>query len=144
MTVRVQRILLALLALSAAFVAFWAVTVPRSFYDSFPALGRHWVDVDGPYNEHLVRDVGGLYLALFVLSVGALWLATPQIVRLTGASWLVFNIAHFLYHAAHLGPLDNLDAALEMLALGLSLLAAAALLLPQRRSATMRLPESKR
>ena len=34
------------------------------FYDDFPGLGRSWVAADGPYNEHLVRDVGALNLAL--------------------------------------------------------------------------------
>ena len=44
---------------------------PQSFYDDFPGLGRAWVSVDGPYNEHLVRDVGALNLALLVLFVVA-------------------------------------------------------------------------
>ena len=42
---------------------------PRSFYDDFPGAGRTWVAVDGPYNEHLVRDVGGLNLALAFVAV---------------------------------------------------------------------------
>jgi len=132
MTVRTQRVLLLLLAASAAFVGFWAVIAPRSFYDSFPSLGRHWVDVDGPYNQHLVRDVGGLYLALLVLSVGALVGAEQRVVRIAGAAWLAFSVPHFVYHAAHLGPLSTADATLELIALALTLLAAAALLLPQR------------
>ena len=37
---------------------------PAAFYDDFPGLGRMWVAPDGPYNQHLVRDVGELNLAL--------------------------------------------------------------------------------
>ena len=45
---------------------------PKSFYEDFPGAGRVWVAVDGPYNEHLVRDVGSLNLALaFVAVAGA-------------------------------------------------------------------------
>jgi hypothetical protein len=57
------------LALSAAFVGAWALAAPRSFYDSFPDLGRHWVVITGPYSEHFVRDVGGLYLSLLTISL---------------------------------------------------------------------------
>jgi hypothetical protein len=146
---RVQRVLLVLLAASAAFVGFWAVAAPRSFYDTFPAFGRHWVDVDGPYNEHLVRDVGGLYLALLVVSIGALWIAESRVVQFAGGAWLIFSVPHFIYHAANLGPLSDVDAVLEMLSLGLTLIGAAALLLPvswrsSPGSDTMRLPRSKR
>lgn len=50
-------------------VGVWATLFPRSFYDSFPGFHRIWVGVDGPYNEHLARDVGSLYLALTVTGV---------------------------------------------------------------------------
>ena len=60
-----RGILWALNALGA-FVGAWALAAPRSFYDGFPMPGLlgAWVASDGPYNEHLVRDVGSLYLAL--------------------------------------------------------------------------------
>ena len=53
-----RRVGLGLLAVSAAIVGFWAEFAPKSFYDDFPGGGHHWVRVDGPYNQHLVRDVG--------------------------------------------------------------------------------------
>lgn len=56
------------LGLSAVVVGAWAAAAPRSFFSSFPLPGHHWVAPLGPYNEHLTRDVGGLYLALFVVS----------------------------------------------------------------------------
>ena len=48
-------------AASAAGVGLLAAFAPRSFYDDFPYVG-HWVDRLPPYNEHLVTDVGALYL----------------------------------------------------------------------------------
>lgn len=58
---------LLLLAASALTVGLWTLLVPRSFYDDCPLPGRNWVSALGPYNEHLVRDVGALNLALGVL-----------------------------------------------------------------------------
>ncbi len=61
---RYTTVLLAVIAIGYAGVGAWAALAPRSFYDDFPGGGRHWVAVDGPFNEHLVRDVGTLNLAL--------------------------------------------------------------------------------
>ena len=52
--------------------ALQASAFPRSFYDDFP-LGRGWIAASGgAYNEHLVRDVGALFLAL---AIASLWTA---------------------------------------------------------------------
>ena len=40
----------------------YALFAPVSFYEDFP-LGRGWVELLPAYSEHLVRDVGGLFLA---------------------------------------------------------------------------------
>nr|AGS49532.1 hypothetical protein [uncultured bacterium esnapd8] len=53
----------------------WAAVLPVSFYNDFRLPGRRWVSALGPYSEHLIRDVGGLYLALLVLSIYALVIA---------------------------------------------------------------------
>src|SRR5438552_3858143 len=66
------RVLLVIVAAGNGIVGLWASLAPHSFYDDFPGGGRHWVAVDGPFNEHLVRDVGTLNLALTVLAVAAL------------------------------------------------------------------------
>jgi hypothetical protein len=58
--IRSKQIVAAVLALIGGYVGLWAAAWPRRFYDSFPGLGRHWVLALGPYNEHLIRDVGGL------------------------------------------------------------------------------------
>ena len=60
-----------LLALSALQLGLWARRRAESFYDDFPGFGRQWVSVDGPYNEHLVRDFGSSHLALAVVLLAA-------------------------------------------------------------------------
>jgi len=127
MTHRMQQVLLVVLALSAAWVGFWATFAARSFYDSFPGAGHHWVSMDGPFNAHLVRDVGGLYLSLFVITTCALW--HTSLARIAGGAWLGFSIPHLIYHATHLDMFSTADKIGNMLALGGTVLFAALLLL---------------
>jgi hypothetical protein len=74
---------------------------PRSFYDDFP-LGRGWVSMDGPYNEHLVRDVGSLNLAIVVLVLAALFVSTRSLARVAAVVYLVNAVPHFVYHSRHI------------------------------------------
>ncbi len=68
---------------------------PISSYDAFPGLGLSWLPQLGPYNEHLVKDVGAMLLALAVLSVVALWHADDgRSSRMAGAVWLAFTVLH--------------------------------------------------
>src|SRR5204863_9093052 len=82
-------------------VGAWALFAPESFYRDFPGLGRHWVSVDGPFNEHLLRDVGGLNLALALITAVAAWRLGPTMIRAVCAGWLVYSVPHALYHAGH-------------------------------------------
>ncbi|MGZ4793552.1 MAG: hypothetical protein ACXWBO_16995, partial [Ilumatobacteraceae bacterium] len=66
------RIALGYLAVVSIVIGVWAQFAPRSFFDDFPGFGRVWVHVDGPFNEHLVRDVGGLDLALAIVLIAAM------------------------------------------------------------------------
>jgi hypothetical protein len=134
MTTRACRVILLVLAVSAAYVGLWAVLLPHSFYDSFPGAGHRWVSMDGPYNEHLVRDVGALYLSLLVFSVGASVRAERPRSRLTGAAWLVFSVPHLAYHATHLAMFGATDQILMMAALGGTAVLAALLCLPAHKT----------
>jgi hypothetical protein len=103
---------LVLLAGVASLVGVWAQFFPQSFYTSFPNGRGRWVAVDGPYNEHLVRDVGGLNLALAVVTVVALVHRTAVLVRTAALAWLVYSVPHLVYHSAHLDLYDGIDVAL--------------------------------
>jgi hypothetical protein len=120
---------------SAVYVGSWATLAPRSFYDSFPGLDRMWVGVDGPYNEHLVRDVGGLYLALAIAGVLALVWHDPRTMLMLGAAWTVFSVPHLAHHARHLGEMERVDAVGNLVTLGGTLLLALLLLVPAARTA---------
>jgi hypothetical protein len=118
-----QRVALAVIAAGALFVGVWAQAFPRSFYDDFPGMGRVWVAVDGPYNEHLVRDVGGLQLALAFGAVLALLTASVLLARAVGGGALISGVPHLLYHATHLDPFDAADTVGMLAALGVAALA---------------------
>jgi nucleoside-diphosphate-sugar epimerase len=97
---------LAILAVSGLVVGVHAQFFPVSFYEDFP-FGRGWVAFDPPYNEHLVRDVGGLNLGL-ALVAGAAWVTRRlSLVRIAGLAWLLFAVPHAWYHLAHLSHVDG-------------------------------------
>jgi hypothetical protein len=106
---RVMRIGLVVLGFPALVIGVWAAFFPRSFYDDFPGLGRMWVAPDGPYNEHLVRDVGALNLALVVVTAVAVVSLTPILVRAVLAGWLAYSVPHLVYHLRHLEPFATDD-----------------------------------
>jgi hypothetical protein len=124
----VLRVGLALLAVTAVVVGVWAGFAPRSFYDDFPGFGRHWVAADGPFNEHLVRDVGWLNLALAVTTVAAAITLARGIVRASLAAWLVSAVPHLLYHATHLDELGTGDQIAMIASLAVAPVLAVALL----------------
>jgi hypothetical protein len=132
MTLRVQQVAATVLTLSAAYVGVWALLAPRSFYDDFPLPGRDWVSLAGPYDEHLVRDVGGLYLALGVLTLWATLRPRTDLLAIVGIAWEVFSVPHLLFHAGHLDGLASSDKVAETTSLGATVLLAALLLVPAR------------
>lgn len=84
-----------------------AAFAPKSFWKDFP-LGRSWVAMGGgAYDEHLVRDVGALFLALCVISIWAWW--RPSLCRPAAFAWLVEGTLHLVYHLGHLGHVEGID-----------------------------------
>lgn len=113
------RIALGYLALASISIGVWALLAPKSFFDDYPGLGRVWVGVDGPYNEHLVRDVGALNLALSVVLVAAgVTLLRPLVVT-AAIACLVWGVPHVVYHIFNAGELDAGDAAASIVGLAL-------------------------
>ena len=137
MTTSARRWILLLLALTAAYTGSWATLAPQAWFDAFPGFGHHWLPILGPYDEHLARDTGGLFLALCALSIGAAFRAADGfLVRLAGVCWLVFSIPHTIYHFRHLDMYDTTDAVLNVVGLAAILVLAAVLLLPARAKPT--------
>lgn len=119
---RIARVCLVLLAIPDAVVGVSAAFFPASFYSGFPGLGRTWVSLDGPFNEHLVRDVGQLNLALCLVLVVATARPLPQLVRTAAAASLVVSVPHFVYHLSHLAGLPATDVVGETVSLGAAVL----------------------
>lgn len=110
------------MALFSLFAGLQQQFAPRSFFDDFPGFGMQWVAVDGPYNEHLLRDLGGANLALAVVTLFAIARPTVGVVRAVAAAMLVAQVPHFIYHAAHLEVLPTtLDRVLQTTSLALTL-----------------------
>ena len=106
---------------------------PASFYTGFPGAARHWVAVDGPFNEHMVRDIGALNCALCVLSMVALLHPEWALVRATGLTWLIYAVPHLAYHADHLRLYNRTDQVLNLVSLAGVVVLAATLVLPKRK-----------
>ena len=110
-----------------------AAGFPQSFYDSFPGLGFIWISVDGPYNEHLIRDVGSLYLALSAAGIAATFSRTADAGRVVGVAWAVFRHPAFRLPRTHFGHMPFADVIGNTVSLGASLLLGVALMLPGPR-----------
>lgn len=122
------RLVVAAYAATLGVIGVWAGAFPRSFYDDFPGLGRIWVAVDGPFNEHLVRDVGTLNLALATLLAVAALRATPRLVAVAAGVSLVNAVPHLAYHLLNLGVYDTADKVGNAVVLGLAVAVPAAVL----------------
>ena len=94
----------------------YALFAPRSFYEDFP-FGRGWVEALPAYSEHLVRDVGSLFLATAVVLFAAAWFLGRRLIAITLVSFLVFSVPHFVYHSFNLEPYTTGDAVANVVGL---------------------------
>jgi hypothetical protein len=125
---------MALLAVSAAAVGLPATLTPHDFYSSWP-LGRSWVELLPPYNEHLIGDVGGFYVAFAILFAWAAVRPSRQLMVPLCVAWSVAAALHLVFHATHLDGFSTGDAIAEVgglaLVLALPFAALAALAAPR-------------
>jgi hypothetical protein len=98
------RVALLLLAVAGLYQGAWAQVAPRSFFDQFPG-GMSWIAAEGPYNEHLVRDIGGLVNGLSVVALIAAWSLSRPLLVANALGWLVYAVPHFVFHVVN--PLDD-------------------------------------
>ena len=109
-------------------VGIWQAVFPASFYADFPGMGHHWVSPDGPYNEHLLRDVGLGNLAVGTVALVALLTGVVWVARAVGLAVVVVDLPHQLYHQAHVSVLPTTtDQVLQSVSLAAVSLAAIAL-----------------
>ncbi|MFC0111958.1 hypothetical protein [Kibdelosporangium aridum] len=135
MKLMLDRISLAFIALTSAYVGFFAYFATESWYDSFPGFGLRWLPQLGPYNEHLSKDVGAAYLAFTLLSLLVLAnVKKPMVVPMAGAVLLVFNFLHFVYHLTMLHMYEPLDQVLNVVLLSLLVVMSIVLVVPARRT----------
>lgn len=116
------RLLLAFVAISAAFPGVWATFAPASFYASFPLGGGGWVAPLGPQSPHFIADVGAFYLAFAGMFAWAAWRPDRALVVPLVLAWTLFSVLHLVWHLRNLEPLDTADAVAQTVTLGLVLL----------------------
>ena len=104
-----------------------------AFYSAFPGFGRTWVSIDGPFNQHLVRDAGAAYLMTGALAGLGLLRPTTASPFTVGFATLFFNLPHFAYHLTHLAMYGLLDRVLNVTVLLLAVVCSAWLMMPQAR-----------
>jgi hypothetical protein len=113
---RLARAALVFLFVPALVIGLTAAALPQTFYDDFPFLA-HWVELLPPYNEHLVTDVGGLYLGFTVLFAWAAATLDRTLVRAVSSAWLLVAALHLFFHAGHLEHFSSGDAIAEIASL---------------------------
>ncbi|WP_196425497.1 hypothetical protein [Amycolatopsis camponoti] len=133
----ITRVLLVLFGLIEVPIGLWPLITPIGFYQDFPGVRTGWVSMDGPFNEHLLRDFGGLNLALAATLIGAAVIGTTAVARLAAIAALLFGVPHFFYHLGHVSHFETIDQVLIIGLTGLSALVPLVLLaIPGRRVST--------
>ncbi|GAA4568960.1 hypothetical protein [Planotetraspora kaengkrachanensis] len=133
MTITLRRLVLVVMTAANAVTGGWAYGAPRHWYENFPGMGRSWLPQLGPFNEHLAKDAGAMFLALTVLGLIALWqVKNTMFMQVTALVLLTFNVLHLIYHMRHLHVYGDLDKALNVVVLILLVVLPLVLLVPER------------
>ena len=107
---------LVFLAVTQFAVGFWQLLAPRSFF------GVLWVSTLPPYNEHLMRDLGAMVLALGVVVAAAARSMEPRMISVALAADLTFTVPHLVFHSSHSGQLAAWETATLLGLLGAAVL----------------------
>src|SRR4030081_2998793 len=114
--------LLVALGAPQALIGLWALVAPQNFYDDF-GPGGGWVSALGAYDEHLVRDVGALFVGLGVLMLIAPVRGRRTLTLSAVGVGLIFAVRHAIYHMLNLDPYGTADAVANAATLGWTVLA---------------------
>ena len=129
------RVALAAVGVTNFAVGAWAELGPHGWYSTFPGLGHHWVSAVGPYDEHLVRDVGAGLMSLGVLLTWTALAPRTSLLRPALVSALVFAVPHFAYHVASADDLPTADNVANLVVLAAVIVVPVALLWATSRTA---------
>ncbi|MER5213783.1 hypothetical protein ABT063_25220 [Streptomyces sp. NPDC002838] len=113
---------LKLLAGVQVLLGLWILLLPDIFWK------WRWVSSLPPYNEHLLRDLGGTNLALAVVLCAAVTTMERRLVLTALVAYLAASVPHLVFHAQHLEPLSAASGAGLMALLGAGVVLPAALL----------------
>jgi hypothetical protein len=137
-----SRIVLLLVGAAQAEIGIWATAAPRSFFDSYPGFGHHWVAMLGPYNEHLLRDFAGAELGFgLLLVIAAVWFIRPLVLA-AGAAFLAATLPHFIYHLTTTSMMSSTDNVGSLGGFVVEMAAIAAVMFGVARAATPRPKET--
>jgi hypothetical protein len=129
---------LIVLAVPAAVIAVWALAAPHSFYADFPGGGHAWVAPLGPYDQHLVRDVGAFELGLVALAAYAFVTVDRRVVQAALLTFAVSGLPHLVYHFTTADELKTVDNVVSLTGLALPLIVPLVLLPTLRRGRAQR------
>jgi AhpD family alkylhydroperoxidase len=122
------RAVMAALGLVQTVNGVWATFFPRSFYEDFPPGRGGWVSVLPAYNEHLMTDVGALFMATGVLLLVAAVRLERVLVAVSLVVWLLFAVPHTVWHLFNLDPYHGSDLVGNVVSLALTVVGPGALL----------------
>jgi hypothetical protein len=91
---------LLLLAGEALVIGVHALFFPKYFYNQF-LFGRGWVQMLPPYNEHITRDLGALYMGFFVILAYAVWKLSKDLVNGAILGFVAATVPHMIFHIVH-------------------------------------------
>jgi hypothetical protein len=131
------RTALLALGIPQLLIGGWALFAPSGWHETFPGGGREWHPLYGPFNEHLVTDVGSLFVALGLLLVLAgIWL-DRRLVQAAAIAYLAFEIPHLVFHLGADDVLPTADRIVSTTVLVLTVVVALSVLaLTRSRAAT--------
>ena len=124
---------LIVLALPQFAIGVWAIVSPSGWFETFPGAGRNWLPLYGPFDEHLVTDVGSTFLALGVLlTLAAVWM-DRRVVLAAAIAYLVYQVPHTIFHWANDGVLSDGDQIANGIALFLTIFLAIGIIVATAR-----------
>jgi hypothetical protein len=86
-------------------VGLGMVLLPRSFFNDVPTVAAY-----PPFNEHLMRDLGSLYLAIAVVVGVSAVVMERRLVYTALSAYIVMAVPHLVFHATHTEGMQPGDA----------------------------------